>query len=160
MVLFTVWLKLEESAFFSRKFWTKLVRFPNNKNIICPKQIFLHSMNRAVFSKEMFNPYYGLFEYSANDQYTLQINPNSGTFQEDHLKCYRFIGRVAGMAVFHGKLLDAFFIRPFYKMMLEKEITIRDMEAVDPEYYNSLDYSAFKNVFSFLRFFECNFLPK
>lgn len=93
-----------------------------------------------LLSKEMFNPYYGLFEYSANDQYTLQINPNSGTFQEDHLKCYRFIGRVAGMAVFHGKLLDAFFIRPFYKMMLEKEITIRDMEAVDPEYYNSLDY--------------------
>ena len=29
-------------------------------------------------SKEMFNPYYGLFEYSAVDNYTLQINPNSG----------------------------------------------------------------------------------
>jgi len=93
-----------------------------------------------LLSKEMFNPYYGLFEYSSVDRYTLQINPNSGTFQEDHLKCFRFIGRVAGMAVFHGKLLDAFFIRPFYKMMLDKEITIRDMEAVDPEYYNSLDY--------------------
>jgi E3 ubiquitin-protein ligase NEDD4 len=26
----------------------------------------------------MFNPYYGLFEYSAVDKYTLQINPNSG----------------------------------------------------------------------------------
>ena len=93
-----------------------------------------------LLSKEMFNPYYGLFEYSSVDRYTLQINPNSGTFQEDHLKCFQFIGRVAGMAVFHGKLLDAFFIRPFYKMMLGKDITIRDMEAVDPEYYNSLDY--------------------
>lgn len=30
-----------------------------------------------LLSKEMFNPYYGLFEYSAADNYTLQINPNS-----------------------------------------------------------------------------------
>lgn len=51
---------------------------------------------------------------------------------------FRFIGRVAGMAVYHGKLLDAFFIRPFYKMMLEKPIDLRDMESVDMEYYNSL----------------------
>ena len=29
-------------------------------------------------STELFNPYYGLFEYSANDVYTLQINPDSG----------------------------------------------------------------------------------
>lgn len=42
------------------------------------------------------------------------------------------------MAVYHGKLLDAFFIRPFYKMMLGKSIDLKDMESVDSEYYNSL----------------------
>lgn len=52
--------------------------------------------------------------------------------------CTRFIGRIAGMAVYHGKLLDAFFIRPFYKMMLQKPIDLKDMESVDTEYYNSL----------------------
>lgn len=91
-----------------------------------------------LLSREMFNPYYGLFEYSAADNYTLQINPCSGMCNEDHLSYFKFIGRVAGMAVYHGKLLDAFFIRPFYKMMLGKPITIKDMEAVDTEYYNSL----------------------
>ncbi|XP_036590825.1 E3 ubiquitin-protein ligase NEDD4 isoform X3 [Trichosurus vulpecula] len=91
-----------------------------------------------LISKEMFNPYYGLFEYSAADNYTLQINPNSGLCNEDHLSYFKFIGRVAGMAVFHGKLLDGFFIRPFYKMMLHKPITLNDMESVDNEYYNSL----------------------
>uniref|UniRef100_A0A672V9F0 E3 ubiquitin-protein ligase n=1 Tax=Strigops habroptila TaxID=2489341 RepID=A0A672V9F0_STRHB len=91
-----------------------------------------------LLSKEMFNPYYGLFEYSATDNYTLQINPNSGLCNEDHLSYFKFIGRVAGMAVYHGKLLDAFFIRPFYKMMLQKPITLHDMESVDSEYYNSL----------------------
>uniref|UniRef100_A0A667WW50 HECT-type E3 ubiquitin transferase n=1 Tax=Myripristis murdjan TaxID=586833 RepID=A0A667WW50_9TELE len=91
-----------------------------------------------LISKEMFNPYYGLFEYSATDNYTLQINPNSGLCNEDHLSYFKFIGRVAGMAVYHSKLLDAFFIRPFYKMMLQKPITLQDMESVDSEYFNSL----------------------
>ncbi|KAG9341151.1 hypothetical protein JZ751_019590, partial [Albula glossodonta] len=102
-----------------------------------------------LISKEMFNPYYGLFEYSATyvldvfcyrDNYTLQINPNSGLCNEDHLSYFKFIGRVAGMAVYHGKLLDAFFIRPFYKMMLQKPITLQDMESVDSEYFNSLKW--------------------
>uniref|UniRef100_A0A8C2FRV9 HECT-type E3 ubiquitin transferase n=1 Tax=Cyprinus carpio TaxID=7962 RepID=A0A8C2FRV9_CYPCA len=93
-----------------------------------------------LLSKEMFNPYYGLFEYSATDNYTLQINSNSGLCNEDHLSYFKFIGRVAGMAVYHGKLLDGFFIRPFYKMMLGKQITLNDMESVDSEYYNSLKW--------------------
>lgn len=91
-----------------------------------------------MLSKEMFNPYYGLFEYSATDNYTLQINPLSGVANEEHLNYFEFIGRIAGMAVYHGKLLDAFFIRPFYKMMLEKSIKLSDMESVDSEYHNSL----------------------
>ncbi|XP_022094615.1 E3 ubiquitin-protein ligase NEDD4-like [Acanthaster planci] len=91
-----------------------------------------------LLSREMFNPYYGLFEYSAMDNYTLQINPDSGLCNEQHLSYFKFIGRVAGMAVYHGKLLDAFFIRPFYKMMLNRQITLADMESVDTEYYNSL----------------------
>lgn len=91
-----------------------------------------------LLSKEMFNPYYGLFEYSAMDNYTLQINPFSGLCNEEHLNYFKFIGKIAGMAVYHGKLLDAFFIRPFYKMMLQKPIDLKDMESVDTEYYNSL----------------------
>lgn len=91
-----------------------------------------------LLSKEMFNPYYGLFEYSAADNYTLQINPISGLCNEEHLSYFKFIGRVAAMAIYHGKLLDAFFIRPFYKMMLKKPIQLKDMEGVDMEYYNSL----------------------
>jgi len=91
-----------------------------------------------LLSKDMFNPYYGLFEYSATDNYTLQINPHSGMCNEEHISYFKFIGRIAGMAVYHGKLLDGFFIRPFYKMMLGKLITLKDMESVDTEYYNSL----------------------
>jgi len=91
-------------------------------------------------SKEIFNPYYGLFEYSTIDDYTLQVNPNSGLFNEHHLSWFQFIGRVAGMAIYHGKLLEAFFIRPFYKMILNKKILLSDMESVDSEYYTGLKW--------------------
>ena len=30
-----------------------------------------------LLSRKMLNPYYGLFQYSRDDAYTLQINPNS-----------------------------------------------------------------------------------
>ncbi|VDO93453.1 unnamed protein product [Heligmosomoides polygyrus] len=93
-----------------------------------------------LLSHEIFNPYYGLFEYSATDNYTLQINPHSAACNPDHLSYFYFIGKVMGMAIYHGKLLDAFFIRPFYKMMLGKKITLFDMESVDNAYYNSLIY--------------------
>ncbi|CAI5440336.1 unnamed protein product [Caenorhabditis angaria] len=93
-----------------------------------------------LLSHQIFNPYYGLFEYSATDNYTLQINPHSEACNPEHLSYFHFIGRVIGMAIYHGKLLDAFFIRPFYKMMLGKKITLFDMESVDNAYYNSLIY--------------------
>uniref|UniRef100_F1KRU4 HECT-type E3 ubiquitin transferase n=1 Tax=Ascaris suum TaxID=6253 RepID=F1KRU4_ASCSU len=93
-----------------------------------------------LLSHHVFNPYYGLFEYSATDNYTLQINPHSETCNPEHISYFHFIGRVIGIAIFHGKLLDAFFIRPFYKMMLGKPITLNDMESVDNEYFNSLIY--------------------
>ena len=35
-----------------------------------------------LLSRELFSPYYGLFEYSANDTYTVQISPVS-VFVED-----------------------------------------------------------------------------
>ena len=92
----------------------------------------------SLISKEIFNPYYGLFEYSASDNYTLQINPNSGLCTDNHLEYFRFVGRMAGMAAFHKRLLDGFFIRPFYKMMLNAPVLLKDMEHVDIEYYNSL----------------------
>ena len=81
-----------------------------------------------------------LFKKILSDNYTLQINPNSGLVNEHHLDYYYFIGRVVGMAVYHNRLIDGFFIRPFYKMMLNKAITLQDIEAVDIEYYKSMQF--------------------
>jgi hypothetical protein len=77
---------------------------------------------------------------SFSDNYTLQINPNSGLVNENHLDYFLFIGRIVAMAAYHNRLIDGFFIRPFYKMMLQKPILLADIEAVDGEYYKSLKF--------------------
>lgn len=92
-----------------------------------------------LLSHEMFNPFYCLFEYSAHDNYTLQINPHSG-INPEHLNYFKFIGRVVGLAIFHRRFLDSFFISAFYKMMLRKPVTISDMEGVDEEYHKNLTW--------------------
>ncbi|CAL9736741.1 E3 ubiquitin-protein ligase Rsp5p [Monosporozyma servazzii] len=93
-----------------------------------------------LLSHEMFNPFYCLFEYSAHDNYTIQINPNSG-INPEHLNYFKFIGRVVGLGVFHRRFLDAFFVGALYKMMLRKKVVLQDMEGVDADVYNSLKWT-------------------
>ena len=88
----------------------------------------------------MFNPFYCLFEYSAHDNYTLQINPHSG-INPEHLGYFKFIGRVVGLAIFHRRFLDAFFIGAFYKMILKKKVALIDMEGVDAEFHRTLTWT-------------------
>lgn len=92
-----------------------------------------------LLSHEMFNPFYCLFEYSAHDNYTIQINSNSG-INPEHLNYFKFIGRVVGLGVFHRRFLDAFFVGALYKMMLRKKVALQDMEGVDADVYNSLKW--------------------
>jgi E3 ubiquitin-protein ligase NEDD4 len=92
-----------------------------------------------LLSHEMFNPFYCLFEYSAHDNYTLQINPHSG-INPEHLNYFKFIGRVVGLAIFHRRFLDAFFIGALYKMILNKAVSLPDMEGVDADFHRSLQW--------------------
>ncbi|XP_075557590.1 SMAD specific E3 ubiquitin protein ligase [Dermacentor variabilis] len=92
-----------------------------------------------LLSHEMLNPYYGLFQYTRDDIYTLQINPDSSVNPE-HLSYFHFVGRVIGLAVFHGHYIDGGFTLPFYKMLLGKPIHLDDIEVVDPDLHRSLTW--------------------
>ncbi|KAJ3406591.1 hypothetical protein HDU80_010889 [Chytriomyces hyalinus] len=92
-----------------------------------------------LMSKEMFNPFYCLFEYSAHDNYTLQINPNSG-INPEHLNYFKFIGRIVGLAIFHQRFLDAFFVTSFYKLILGKKIVFADLESIDSQQFKSMTW--------------------
>ncbi|XP_046842240.1 NEDD4-like E3 ubiquitin-protein ligase WWP2 [Xenia sp. Carnegie-2017] len=90
-----------------------------------------------LLSHEILNPMYCLFEYTSDNTYNLQINPASGV-NPDHLAYFRFIGRIVAMALFHGKFIDRGFTLPFYKRILNKKLVMKDLETIDPEFYNSL----------------------
>ena len=89
-----------------------------------------------LLSHEMFNPsYYGLFEYSAHDNYMLQINPAFGReLGTPRRQIYSARTR------FHHRFLDAYFVPGFYKMVLGKGVNVKDFEAVDYELYKGLNW--------------------
>uniref|UniRef100_A0A8C2PU14 E3 ubiquitin-protein ligase n=1 Tax=Cyprinus carpio TaxID=7962 RepID=A0A8C2PU14_CYPCA len=98
-----------------------------------------------LLSHEVLNPMYCLFEYAGKSNYCLQINPAS-TINPDHLSYFCFIGRVIAMALFHGKFIDTGFSLPFYKRMLNKKLILKDLESIDPEFYNSLIWIRDNNI--------------
>uniref|UniRef100_A0A3B4EMF4 E3 ubiquitin-protein ligase n=1 Tax=Pygocentrus nattereri TaxID=42514 RepID=A0A3B4EMF4_PYGNA len=98
-----------------------------------------------LLSHEVLNPMYCLFEYAGKDNYCLQINPAS-YINPDHLKYFKFIGRFIAMALFHGKFIDTGFSLPFYKRILNKPLALKDLESIDPEFYNSLIWIKENNI--------------
>ena len=92
-----------------------------------------------LLSHEMFNPFYCLFEYSAHDNYTLQINPASGVNPE-HLNYFKFIGRCVGLGIFHRRFLDAYFVVSLYKMILHRRVTLSDLESVDADLHRGMTW--------------------
>ncbi|CAF1234978.1 unnamed protein product [Rotaria magnacalcarata] len=110
-----------------------------------------------LMSRQFFNPYYGFFEYSASDQYTLQISPMS-KFNENYTEWMRFGGRMLAVALINQYLVDAFLVRPLYKALLREHqsFTLADLESLDPEFYQSLLWIKENNVENQDLFFYVN----
>lgn len=77
----------------------------NRKEMALSSNYLLRYLNISVYLTTWLFRFFFFFPQK-RDNYTLQINPNSGLCNEDHLSYFTFIGRVAGLAVYHGKLLD------------------------------------------------------
>ena len=77
-----------------------------------------------------------MFEHGSDSKDSLQINP----YYTSSLDHYKFAGRLVGLAVFHGHLIDGYFGLWFYRHILGKTVEIADLELMDPEYYRSLKW--------------------
>lgn len=91
----------------------------------------------GALSRQMFNPNYALFNPVSSDRTTFHPNPLS-EINEQHLTFFKFIGRIIGKALYEGRVLDCHFSRAVYKRILDKSVSLKDMETVDLEYYKSL----------------------
>ena len=96
-------------------------------------------------SHELVNPMHSLFEYASETNYNLQIKPASSV-NPDHLMYFRFVGRFMATALLHDQFIDTSFAVPFYKKMLNKELSIDDLQSVDQVFYNSLTYVRDNNL--------------
>ncbi|MGH0143339.1 UNVERIFIED_CONTAM: hypothetical protein FKN15_007401 [Acipenser sinensis] len=61
-------------------------------------------------------------------------------FYKGLLRMFRFSGRILGLALIHQYLLDAFFTRPFYKGLLRILCELSDLEYLDEEFHQSLQW--------------------
>lgn len=90
-----------------------------------------------VLSRQMFNPDYALFSAIASDETT--FHPNRTSFvNPEHLSFFKFIGRIIGKAIYDGSFLDCHFSRAVYKKILDRPMSLKDMETLDLEYFKSL----------------------
>ena len=59
----------------------------------------------------------------------------------DHLNFFKFIGRVIGKAVFDDLLLECYFSKPLYKMMVGEQLQFEDLTDLDYDYHRNCKWS-------------------
>ncbi|KAL3909205.1 MAG: hypothetical protein SGARI_002715 [Bacillariaceae sp.] len=92
-----------------------------------------------LLTEQIFDPDFGLWLSSVNNQMCMTINPASNiSCPDDHLVYFRFLGRILGRALFDQQLVKGHMARHIYKHLLGWPITFDDLETQDEEYYNSL----------------------
>ena len=92
----------------------------------------------SLLSKDMFNPGYALFKMSPHGNTYL---PNAkSAIVPDHLKMFKFIGHIIGKALLDGFMLDCFFTKGMYKIMVGQPLNQSDMDDLDPSYYKNIKW--------------------
>ena len=86
----------------------------------------------------MFNEDMALF-LKASTGSTYFPNPKS-TVQQEHLQLFEFIGKFVGKALLESQLLECYFVKAFYKLILDMPLDYTDLEDYDQELFKSLTW--------------------
>jgi E3 ubiquitin-protein ligase HUWE1 len=70
---------------------------------------------------------------------TYYPNPKS-TVHTEYLSLFKFIGRIVGKALYEQQLLDCYFVKALYKIILGMPLCYHDVEDFDNELYNNLKW--------------------
>ena len=89
-------------------------------------------------SRAMFNPDYSLFNLTSNGA-TYYANSQS-YINPDHTNFFKFVGRMVGKAIFDGCLLECYFARSLYKMMIGEELSFEDLADMDNDCFKNLKW--------------------
>lgn len=89
-----------------------------------------------LLSQGIFNPDLGLFLQS--DTGTSYYPHPNAHIHENYTEQFRFIGRIVGKALYEQQLLDCYFVKALYKIILGMPLTYHDVEDFDNELYKNL----------------------
>ena len=91
-------------------------------------------------SKIIFNPGYGLFKITENEQ-GLYPNPESESYLGyEHLDIFYFVGLVVGRAIYDNILIESEFSQFFLRKILGKINYVNELQFLDKEMFNNLKF--------------------
>ncbi|KAF1741904.1 hypothetical protein MXB_5390, partial [Myxobolus squamalis] len=97
-------------------------------------------------SHQILNPQYGLFTTrECTSDYIFEIHPTSSTLP-DFKTNFHFIGRIIGLALFHGLYMDCAFSNFFYKQIINQPCDLEDLRDIDIDFYNSIKWISKNNI--------------
>eukprot|EP01012_Entosiphon_sulcatum_P001095 TRINITY_DN10196_c0_g1_i1.p1 TRINITY_DN10196_c0_g1~~TRINITY_DN10196_c0_g1_i1.p1 ORF type:complete len:1062 (+),score=170.23 TRINITY_DN10196_c0_g1_i1:32-3187(+) len=93
--------------------------------------------------KRAFDPRFGLFTTTDEENPHLYPNPNSGRLHSEvgtmnHLRLFTFLGRIAAKALYEGIVADLRFADFFLNFLLGKGNLVEDLSSLDPALYKNL----------------------
>ncbi|KAN0019256.1 hypothetical protein ACTFIV_008293 [Dictyostelium citrinum] len=81
--------------------------------------------------RKIFDPEYGMFKYNTTTN-CFWFNPDSVDYTE-----FELIGIIIGLALYNNIILDVHFPLVIFKKLLNLDLTMEDIESLDPEVYQS-----------------------
>ncbi|CAD2222144.1 C1 domain/Zinc finger, ZZ type/HECT-domain (ubiquitin-transferase), putative [Angomonas deanei] len=108
-----------------------------------------------LLAKDIVNESYALFIHSSEAS-TFQPNPLSDVNAE-HLEYFEFVGIILGMTIVHNVAIDLHFTRSVYRHMVGLQPIFLDLESVDPELYNNLQWMLKHDVTDIELYFAVNY---
>lgn len=90
-----------------------------------------------LVTDEILHPQNGLFQFSANNNMRIQINPSSGMANPDsHLIYFRVLGRILAKAVCEGYQIPIHMSIHLYKLLVGWPLVFEDLKSIDEACYD------------------------
>ncbi|CDW84627.1 ubiquitin hect domain family protein [Stylonychia lemnae] len=98
-----------------------------------------------LLSQQIFNTDYAFF-LPSNAGSSYYPNPKSNIQADNYIQIFRFVGHVVGKAIYEQQLLDCYFVKALYKIMLGLPLNYHDVEDFDNELYKNLSWCLSNSV--------------
>ena len=88
----------------------------------------------------MFNAGYALWNKASSGSTYLPNCKSKSALGDDHVRWFKFIGRIIGKALYDECLLECYFVKSFYKIITGETLMFSDLEDYDNDFFKGLTW--------------------